>query len=166
MKVGRGVYSRLSLPWYGLGALVLGVMLARWSWILFAPHAAAVAIAPPHGVAAESGRLFGVVVAETPASGGVALPNVHLIGVFATQSRNSLLPDGSKARTGQPGFAVLQLDNKQQVGVAAGEDVAPGTKLIEIHPDYVLLERAGVRQRVDMEGKTPDSGRAGLANGY
>jgi hypothetical protein len=123
-----------------LGALVLGMLLARWSWVLFAPHATAVAVVPDHGATLEAGRLFGVAVSGVSASEGAALPNAHLVGVFA-------------ARTGQPGFAVLKLDEKRQVGVVVGENVVPGTKLLEAHPDYVLLERAGVRQRVNLEEK-------------
>jgi len=145
---------RLSFPWMGLGALVLGVLLARWSWILFAPHATAVATVQPGGTGVEAGRLFGVAVfAASPVTQGVALPDVRLVGVFATQSRNSPAEDGKPAaRTGQPGFAVLQLDSRSQIGVAAGEEIAPGTRLLEVHPDHVLLERAGVRQRVNLEG--------------
>lgn len=131
---------RLPALWYGVGALVLGVLLAKWSWVLFAPHATAIAVAPERGIAVESGRLFGVAVSGVSSAEGVALPNVRLVGVFA-------------AKTGRPGFAVLKLDGKQQVGVAVGESVAPGTKLLEVHPDYVLLERGRVQQRVNLEGK-------------
>lgn len=131
---------RLSLPWRGVGALVLGVLLAKWSWVLFAPHAAATAVVPEHVATVEAGRLFGLAVSGVSSAEGVALPNVRLVGVFA-------------AKTGRPGFAVLKLDDKQQAGVAVGESVAPGTKLLEVHADYVLLERGGVQQRVNLEGK-------------
>lgn len=128
------------LLWRMLGALVLGVLLARWSWVLFSPQATAVAVVPEHGATVEAAQLFGVAVSGVTASEGTALPNVHLVGVFA-------------ARMGQPGFAVLKLDEKRQVGVVVGESVVPGTKLLEAHPDYVLLERAGVQQRVNLEEK-------------
>lgn len=127
------ILSRLALSWRGLGALVLGALLARWTWVLFAPHATAVV--PEQMTSAETGRLFGA-AAVSPAE-GMALPNVRLTGVFA----------------GHPGFAVLKLDGKHQVGVAIGESVVPGTKLLEVHPYYVLLERDGVQQRVNLEGK-------------
>jgi hypothetical protein len=123
-----------------LGALALGVLLAKWSWILFSPHATAVAVVPEHGATVEAGRLFGIAVSGVSASEGTALPNAHLVGVFA-------------ARAGQPGFAILKLDEKRQVGVVVGENVVPGTKLLEAHSDYVLLERAGVQQRVKLEEK-------------
>jgi len=151
-ETGTVAVSSSSLVWRVLGALMLGVVLARWSWILFAPHATAVAVVPERGATVEAGRLFGVAVAGGAASGVsapevAALPNVHLLGVFA-------------ARVGQPGFAVLKLDDKRQVGVVVGESVAPGTRLLEAHPDYVLLERAGMQQRVNLEGNA--AGAAGV----
>lgn len=142
-----GTLLRLSLPWRGFGALVLGVLLARWSWILFAPHATATAVVPEHASAVETGRLFGSAASGVSQAGGMALPNVRLTGVFA----------------GKPGFAVLKLDGKQQVGVAVGENVVPGTKLLEVHPDYVLLERAGVQQRVNLEEKAAGAIGASVA---
>ena len=145
----EGILSRLPLPWRGFGALVLGVLLARWSWVLFAPHSAVTAVAPEQAVAVEAGRLFGAAASSVSPAEGVALPNVRLTGVFA-------------AKVGQPGFAVLKLDGKQQVGVAVGESVAPGARLLEVHPDYVLLERAGVQQRVNLEGKSADAAVAGV----
>lgn len=144
----EGAIARLSMPWRGVGALVLGVLLAKWSWVLFAPHTTATAVVPEHTAAVEAGRLFGAAASGVSPAEGVALPNVRLTGVFA-------------AKVGQPGFAVLKLDDKPQVGVAVGESVAPGTKLQEVHPDYVLLERGGVQQRVNLEEKVAGAIGAG-----
>lgn len=136
--------SRLSffwpLSWRGLSALILGVLLANWFWILFAPHATFTSAMPERAAGLEAGRLFGVVQSGDTSTQGVALPNVQLLGVFA-------------ASAGKPGFAVLKLDDKRQVGVAAGAEVAPGTRLIAVHADYVLLENAGVQQKVSLENK-------------
>lgn len=137
---GMAILARLPLSWQGLGALVLGVLLAQWVWILLAPPAIAIATVTEHGTAVEAGRLFGQSHTEDTSVEGMALSNVRLVGVFA-------------ANAGKPGFAVLRLDDKQQVGVAVGGSVVPGTKLLEVHPDYVLLERAGVQQRVNFDGK-------------
>lgn len=135
----RAVFSRLLFPWHAIGALTVGVLLAKWTWILFAPHTLAVLPAQPETAGAASGSLFGVVAASGAAAttGGAALSNVHLVGVF----------------TGKQGFAVLMLDEKKQLGVALGEEVAKGTKLVEVAADYVLLERNGVRERVNLENK-------------
>lgn len=138
-----GAGAWLPLLWRVLGALVLGALLAKWVWVLFAPRATAIAVAPERGVAAEAGKLFGVAVvaASAPVVEEVAvLPNARLVGVFS-------------AKTGRSGFAVLKLDDKRQMGVAAGESVVPGVRLAEVHPGYVLLERAGTLQRVDLEEK-------------
>jgi general secretion pathway protein C len=147
--------SSYTLYWRMLGALVLGVVIARWSWVLFAPYSTAVAVVPEHGNTMEAGRLFGEAISAVAASDRPPSSNIRLIGVFAPPP-------------GRPGFAILQLENKHQVGVAAGENVIPGTRLVEIHPNYVLLEHAGVQQRVKLEEKsTAASGVAGTpqANG-
>lgn len=128
------------LSWRGLSALILGVLLANWFWVLFAPHATFTAAVPERPAGLEAGRLFGVVQSSDPANQGIALPNVQLLGVFA-------------ASAGKTGFAILKLDDKRQVGVAEGEEVASGTKLVEVHADYVLLEHAGVQQKVNLENK-------------
>ncbi len=165
-KKGAADLSPSPRYWRMLGALVLGVVLARWSWVLFAPHATAVAVVPEHGATADAGRLFGVAVSSVAASGGGAAgggpaSNFRLVGVFA-------------GRVGQPGFAVLKLDDKHQAGIVVGQNVIPGTKLLEAHPDYVLLEHAGVQQRVNLEAKaasvpsagaTPVAGAAPVATG-
>lgn len=144
--IGRGAGEGgawLTVAWYGLGALVLGALLAKWAWVLLAPRAAAIAVAPEHGAVAEAGRLFGVAVVVAPAAAAEAAtwPNVRLVGVFA----------GSDGRSG---FAVFKLDEKRQAGVAVGENVLPGVRLAEVHPGYVLLERGGAQRRVNLEEKS------------
>jgi type II secretory pathway component PulC len=142
--------SRLSVywpfSWRGVSAMVLGVLLAKWFWIFLAPQATFSAAVPERAAGLEAGQLFGVAVSTEAASEGVALPNVQLLGVFA-------------AGAGKKGFAVLKLDNRQ-MGVAVGDEVAAGTKLVDVQADHVLLERAGVQQRVNLENKY-----AGSANG-
>lgn len=143
-EVALGSLSRIPLywpfSWRGLSAIILGVLLAKWFWILFAPHPIYTAAAPERAVAVEAGQLFGVALVTEASSQGVALPNVQLLGVFA-------------ASDSKPGFAVLKLDNSRQIGIAEGEEVAAGTRLIEVHADHVMLERTGVQQRVNLENK-------------
>lgn len=127
---------------------MLGVLLAKWSWILFTPHATVAAVTMERGSAAEAERLFGVAAPDISPAERPVLPNVHLAGVFAT-------------RAGQPGFAILKLGDKQQLGVSVGESVMSGTRLLEVHPDYVLLEHAGMQQRVNLEVKA--AGAAGAS---
>jgi type II secretory pathway component PulC len=66
------------------------------------------------------------------------------------------------ASANRPGFAILKLDDKRQKGVGEGEEVAAGTKLVAVYADYVLLERAGVQQRVNLENKYADSTNKGI----
>ncbi len=129
--------------WKVTGALLLGVLLARWSWILFAPHATATASISGQVVSVEAARLFGVAVVAAPAASAIevaALPNVQLAGLFA-------------ANAGKTSFAVLIVDGKQ-LGVALGDEVSNGLKLVEVHADHVILERAGVQHRVNLDTET------------
>ena len=142
----------LPLSWRGLSALILGVLLAKWWWILFAPQATYTAAIPERASAAEAGLLFGVTVTNNVSTQGVALPNVRLLGIFA-------------ASAGKKGFAILKLDDKRQTGVAEGEEVASGTRLLAVHDDHVLLERAGVQQRVNLETKGTGIENTGTPHG-
>lgn len=142
---GLAILARSPLSWRGVGALLMGILLARWVWIFFAPQAMAIAVVPEHGAALEAGRLFGKAASGVGSAEGMALSNVQLVGVFA-------------ASAGKPGFAILKLDDKRQVGVAVGGIVVPGTKLFAAHPDYVLLERDGIQQRVNLIGNRASAG--------
>jgi hypothetical protein len=146
--------SRLPFNWRSISALVLGVLLAKWFWILFAPHATFTSVKTEMTSSPEAGRLFGTVATTTEVSTqGVALPNVQLLGVFTASAK-------------RPGFAILKLDDKRQKGVAEGEEVASGTKLVAVFADYVLLEKGGVQQRVDLENKYAGSPNKGIVPAY
>jgi len=138
------VVSRLAfywpLSWRSLSALTLGVLLAKWFWILFAPLAIYTSSAPERPADLEAGQLFGKATSTETASQGVALPNVQLLGVFA-------------ASAGKAGFAILKMDDKRQMGVAEGEEVTSGTKLLAVYADHVVLEHAGVQQKIKLEDK-------------
>jgi type II secretory pathway component PulC len=121
--------------------LIIGALLARWTWILFAPNTLSVFPSQSNAGGNVTEALFGV-----PASGGgenlnanAKLGNVQLVGIF----------------TGKHSFAVLKLDEKTQRGVALGDEVIKGTKLAEVGADYVVLEYDGVRQKVNLEVKEP-----------
>ncbi len=126
--------ARSLLSWGGLAAALLGVMLARWTWLFLAPASAAM---PPAAweASADAGRVFGK-AAVPAAAGAAALGDIKLIGVFANRTK---------------GFAVMQVGGKQ-IGVAQGDDVKPGVRLVETHPDYVVLDQGGANQRVDLSG--------------
>jgi hypothetical protein len=126
--------TRRFLSWGSLGAALLGVMFARWVWVLFAPAGAVMPPALPEA-SEDAGRIFGT-AHQTAATAAVAVTsgNIKLIGVFANPVK---------------GFAVLQIDGKQR-GVALGAEVRPGVRLVETHPHYVVLEQGGVRSRLEL----------------
>lgn len=120
-------------PW-GVSAVVAAILLARWTWILFAPQAPEVVVEPA-GSLEISGRLFGEAAASGVAAQSLAIPNMKLVGVFS----------------GKSGFAVLELDGKKQLGVPLGGEFQPGVRLVEVNPDHVIVEKGSVRQKVMLE---------------
>jgi general secretion pathway protein C len=113
---------------------LLGLVLAYWTWAWFAPRAEprVEAVAEQSGGVASANALFGSVQRNqnTAAPTGIA---IKLLGVVA-------------ASAGRRGYAVVQLEAKQILVVHDGEDVAPGIRLAEVHPDHVILERGGTRE--------------------
>lgn len=113
---------------------LLGLVLAYWTWVWFAPRAEprSAGAAAPSASAASASALFGNVqrmqVAAAPT--GIA---IRLLGVVA-------------ASEGRRGYAVVQLDAKEILAVHEDEDVAPGVRLAEVHPDHVILVRGGARE--------------------
>jgi hypothetical protein len=125
--------------WQILAVVVIGAMLAHWTWALFAPRGDSVmpAIEPDAAIQAE--HLFGIAVAPVASNVPLqaALPNVKLLGVFS----------------GKPGFAILELDGKSQKWLATGSEIVPGAKLVEVATDHVVIARGAVRQEVLLEGR-------------
>jgi hypothetical protein len=126
--------ARRFFSWGGLGAALLGVMFARWTWLLFAPAGAVMPPALPEA-SDDAGRLFGT-AHQTAAAAATALTfsNIKLIGVFANPVQ---------------GFAVVRIDGKQR-SVPLGAEVSPGVRLVETHRYYVVLDQGGVRSRLDL----------------
>lgn len=122
--------------WRVLAVLVIVAMLANWTWILFAPRSAAVLPAVPPAANSHAERLFGIAAVSAVTVSDV-MPNVRLVGVFA----------------GVPGFAVLEIDGKRQVWLAAGREIVAGAKLLEVAADHVVIERNGARQQIPLAGK-------------
>lgn len=129
-------YIRMSLLGYGMGAFIIGLILARWVWILFSPHVLTVLPQKSDTAGNLSAALFGMTAVSGVAGslGDSSISGMRLIGVY----------------TGKQGFAVLRLDEKHQLGVALGEEISKGVKLVEVASDYVILEFNGVRKRLDI----------------
>ena len=118
-----------------LAALVLlGLTLAYWTWSWFAPRAQprVPSVVESVGNAASASALFG----NVPRSRNAAAPTgiaIKLLGLVASSRSES-------------GYAVVQLEAKQNRAVREGEDIAPGIRLAEVHADHIILERNGVRE--------------------
>ncbi|HKB58696.1 MAG TPA: type II secretion system protein N [Gallionellaceae bacterium] len=132
--------ARRFFSWGGLGAALLGVMFARWVWVLFAPAGAVMPPALPEA-SEDAGRIFGTAHQAAASAVTFSSANIKLIGVFANPVK---------------GFAVLQIDGKQ-LGVALGAEVRPGMRLVETHPNYVVLEQGGARSRLDLSAPAASS---------
>ncbi|GAB4121659.1 MAG: hypothetical protein Fur0040_01870 [Sideroxydans sp.] len=115
--------------WSSLGLLVAALMLARWTWILFAPTSTAVPVTTAWEPIPADVSLFGT--ATDPAHDG-SPSNLQLVGVFAHPSR---------------GFAVLMVDGKQ-VGVGVGNDIRPGLRLVATAEDHVVVAQGGAEMRI------------------
>lgn len=129
--------DRTALPGTALVSLLdvfalacLAAVLAYWTWRWWLPSPE-----PSPGSAAAIGDvgqatgLFGTAAADAV----VAAAGIRLLGVVA-------------AGDGYPGYAVLQLDGRPLVAARAGTELAPGLRLLEVHPRRVVLERSGVRE--------------------
>ncbi len=115
--------------------ILLGTVLAYWTWGWFAPRPVArlATAVEPGGRVAAANTLFGTARhVDNAATTGIA---IKLLGIVAGAG-------------GRPGYAVVRLDTKNSLAVREGEEVAPGTKLAEVHPDHVILERSGTREKL------------------
>jgi general secretion pathway protein C len=134
MSLGKKVFAapaRLWMNWPLWGGLLATLLLAKHAWVLFAPAEHAVPATTIAAQSAQAEQLFGTVDTSTTSA---SLNGIRPIGIFASRKN---------------GFAVMQTDTGQ-VGVGLGGQVVPGVRLAETHADYVILERNGVQQRVDL----------------
>ena len=143
MLLERKVFTaptRLWLNWPLWGGLLAMLLLAQHAWVLFAPAERALpgdtAIPPSN----HTGQLFGT--ADTTGTSTSSLDGIRPVGIFAHSTR---------------GFAVMQTPAGQR-GVGLGSEVAPGIRLVETHADHVILERNGVKQRVDLSAASAADG--------
>lgn len=134
MSLARKVFAapaRLWMNWPLWGGLLAMLLLAKHAWVLFAPAEHAVPGTTTSTQSAQAEQLFGSVNTATSTA---SLNGIRPIGIFASRKN---------------GFAVMQTENGQ-IGVGVGGQVVPGVRLAETHSDYVILERNGVQQRVDL----------------
>lgn len=134
MSLSKKVFAapaKLWMNWPLWGGLLAALLLAKHTWVLFAPAERAVPAAATAAQSAQAEQLFGTISTSTSSA---SLSGIRPIGIFASKSH---------------GFAVMMTETGQ-IGVGLGGQVVPGVRLVETHPDYVILERNGVRQRADL----------------
>ncbi len=136
-----------------VGALVvlLAYQLAHWTWVFVAPApVAAVPEGAPAVNLAAVAKLFG---AGPPAnsSGAVASTSgLRLKGVIT--------PDQGPAAS-----AIFSTGAGKDLAVFVDREVQPGVRLLEVRPDYVIVSRAGDRERIDLDTRRAGAAAAPLA---
>ena len=117
--------------------LVLAWQLAYWTWRFLAPPPVASAAASRAEVdLAAVAKLFGATASgETTAANTSGL---RLKGVIAPTP-------------GVEASAIFSTGAGKDMAVYIDREVQPGVKLVEVNPDHVMVERAGVRSRIDLE---------------
>ena len=133
--------------WIDLLELVLvaafGVALAHVTWVTLAPRTAGAPAAvapsaqPPPGALAAR-HMFGAPRSDLTAKRVDTATGLVLIGVF------------SSAEPGA-GRAILGMQGSRPAIVAAGEAIADGVQLHEVHADHVIVLRQGIPERLDLE---------------
>jgi general secretion pathway protein C len=122
--------------------VVLGGQLAWWTWHFLAPSPAEAPAAAPATIAVSpeaARRLFGEAPAATTAVSSNA--GIRLKGVYAI--------DGKTLSA-----AVVNTGGKRDSAVRVGEEIQPGIRLASVHPDHIIISRAGMPERIDLERRT------------
>jgi general secretion pathway protein C len=119
--------------------IVLAYQLAHWTWIFATPAPVASSTAtPPASVdLATAAKLFGGTASSSNVASGSTL---RLKGVVAPTP-------------GVAASAIFSTGAARDVSIFVGNDVQPGVKLKEVHADHVILGRAGIDERIDLEAR-------------
>ena len=117
--------------------LVLAFQLAYWTWVFVSPPKSAAKVTEQaEGDLAAGARMFG---AAPPAGAGPASASgLRLMGVVAPTP-------------GVAASAIFSAGTGKDIAVYLDREVQPGVKLVEVHPDHVIVARAGVQERIDLE---------------
>lgn len=124
----------------------LSASMAYWGMQLFKeqqrPIAAVAQQAPPEPSIEAAKGLFGGDVAVAVAS------NFQLKGVVA-------------AINGRHSVAIIAADGQPPKAYPVGAEVAPGVKVQEVAPQYVVLTEGGIPKRIELPADAPSGGGAG-----
>jgi general secretion pathway protein C len=119
--------------------IALGGQLAWWAWHFITPSLRSPALVSSSTTAVDVNvgrQLFGD-AGPLNASSSVATDGIRLRGVYSTVGTTL-------------SAAVLNLGGRDQA-VNIGQAIAPGVTLAEVHADHVIISRAGIRERIDLD---------------
>jgi general secretion pathway protein C len=136
-------------------AIVLGLTMAYSIMQLIKPRVASISLDPPAALNTDitpAYSLFGE--AAAPSTATAAMPaastsSVILKGVFAVNG------DTLSA-------AIINVGGKDKP-ILIGEEIEAGLKLSEVGPDYIVLSRGGVPERVALSTRSNKAGAANVA---
>ena len=144
-KAGNGAFGTVAIIAL---VLLLAYQLAHWTWVFIAPATVASTAEDSGGVnLAAIAKLFGAAApdAAVASSGGLRLKGV-------------IAPD-----SGPRASAIFSTGAGKDITVRVDHEVQKGITLAEVKPEYVVIARAGARERIDLERPKAGAGRAGTA---
>jgi general secretion pathway protein C len=141
----QGIAARAVVGLAAVAAVAaLAAAGAYWTWAWFAPRPEPVAQAPMSAARLDAAyQLFGSVRAHRSDATPAASTVFRLLGLVAASGE-------------EPGYAVLKLDAKAIAVVREGEEIDPGTRVVEVNADHVVLDRRGMRETLALpqQGKS------------
>lgn len=127
---------------------LLSWQMVHWGQVFYQPRApkvhSAVQIFNPEATAEQIGtrQLFGLASVAIDSPQMITPLNFKLSGIFSV--------DGSF-----PSVAIISVDNKDGLPFRTGDAVAPDVTLEQVMADHVILSRAGVKEKLLLESKSP-----------
>jgi general secretion pathway protein C len=131
-------------------AFVIGAawFAAKAAWSVLAPAPAAAGNAPVAVDLAAAAAVFGGKAGSAGGPVAASAGGLRLKGVVAPTP-------------GETAGAIFNTGAARDVAVPLGGEVQPGVKLVEVDRDHVIVTRAGVRERIDLDTRKAPAGAAG-----
>ncbi|MFZ6749720.1 type II secretion system protein N [Undibacterium sp. Ren11W] len=124
--------------------VALCMSISYWGIQMFKPKARAVAAPQNNSNFEQLLGQWGSVFGRSP-SAQMAASNYQLKGVVvAPQTQDSA--------------AIISTDGRPEQALAIGKELAPGVKLIEVHPAFILVSEAGVSKKIDLPQAVVNAG--------
>jgi general secretion pathway protein C len=131
--------------------VLLAYQLAHWTWVFVAPApVAAVPDGAPAVNLAAVAKLFAAGPPVNSPGAAASTSGLRLKGVVA--------PDQGPAAS-----AIFSTWAGKDLAVFVDREVQPGVKLVEVRPDYVIVSRAGERERIDLDVRRASPAAASVA---